>query len=167
MWTHLAVANVNWLIPSYRSKQNKYLNQCVGLDSAAFSLSPLEACRVCSSPTPNFSPSERKLQVKHFRLTTVLGARLAPECSCAARAAPSAAQRLQGLDPRSEPFVRERSGGPQTRNEHKLTRTSTCSSHLEEAARTGESPSAGDATVTSSGEMVEQQSPFCFNNSFR
>lgn len=140
----------------------------MGLDSADFSLSPLEACRVCFSPTPNFSPSEGKLQVKHFRLTTVLETRLTSGCSYAAGAAPSAGHRLKGLDPGSEPFLCERCGEPQSRNEQKLCRTSICSSHLEEAARTGESQSAGDAMVSSSGEIVEQQSRFhCLYISFR
>lgn len=78
--------------------------------------------------------------------------------SDAAAAAPSAGHRLKALSPGSETPVHERSGEPRTRNEQRLSRASTCSSHLEEAARTGESQSAGDARLTPSGERVEQQS---------
>lgn len=123
---------------------NKYLIELVGLDSVGLSLSPLEACRVSSSANPNFSPPERRLQVKHFRPTTVLGTRRTPGGSCAAAgAAASAGHRLRGLGPGSEPLVRELSGGPRTRSEQKSRRPSTCSSHLEEAARTGESRPRG------------------------
>lgn len=108
---------VKLLIPNCRSKRNKYLNELVGVGSADFSLSPLEAFRVCSSPTTNLSPSEGKLQVKHFRLTTALGTRRTSGCSYAAGVAPSAGHRRQGLGPGSESFFCERSGGSQTRNE--------------------------------------------------